>query len=485
MKKAWIICFMAVLFISGQSHAFRSTQFERAIVKVFAVSSPPNYNLPWQSGAQSMATGSGVVIEGGRVLTNAHVVAYRTYVQVQRQGDPTKYPARVIVTGHECDLALLEVEDEKFLEGVSGIPIGKMPDLRDKVAAYGFPIGGDKLSITEGVVSRIEMGRYSHCWKTLPVVQIDAAINPGNSGGPIIMKNKIVGIAFQGLGGADNVGYMIPPPVIEHFLTDVEDGDYDGFPGLGISFRTLENPYHRKYLGMKDDQTGVAVAEIEYNSSAWEVLEESDVILKVEGQTLANDGTVPFLGEERIMFGWLLVDKFPGDKADMTILRDGAKKEVSVKLKGSEQIVSTCRYDVMPTYYVFGGIVFQPLSLNYLQSFGGQWWYASPIELKYHLVMDTATPEKTEVVIMQMVLADEVNVGYHDLEDLVVKKVNGQPITDLRDLIDTIEATEGEFVKIETEDKETVVLSKSAAAEANKRILERYMIPSDRSEDMK
>jgi S1-C subfamily serine protease len=458
---------------------------DRAVVKVISVAAGPSYEQPWQTGPQNLQSGSGAVISPGMVLTNAHVVANQTFVQVQRQGDPKKYPAEVVAAGHECDLALLKVTDPNFNKGVKPLGVGKMPGVRDKVAAYGFPIGGDKLSITEGVVSRIEMGQYSHCWKTLPLVQIDAAINPGSSGGPVIKGGKIAGIAFQGMGQAENVGYMIPPPVISHFLEDVKDGAYDGFPSLGIHFQPLENPSHRKSLGMRDEQNGVLITRVAYESSAWGKLSPGDVILEVEGQELANDGTVPFVGGERIMFAFFLVDKFIGDAADMKILRDGREESVILPLKSSRSIISTCEFDVMPSYYLWGGLVFSALSLNYLQTWDVKWWYASPVELRYHLFNDISTPERQQVVILQYVLADEVNVGYHDVRDQVAARVNGEDVADLKDLVQRIEGTDREFIEIETEAGEKIVLFAAEARAANPRIMERYRIPADRSEDLK
>jgi S1-C subfamily serine protease len=153
-------------------------------------------------------------------------------VQVSRAYDPEKYMAYIEIVGHECDLAILRVKDKAFFEGLKPLSLGTLPKLRDDVAVYGFPTGGDKISITEGVVSRIEIQPYAHSDRNLLAVQIDAAINPGNSGGPVIQKGKIIGIAFQTNTEGENIGYMVPVPIIEHFLTDIEDGKYDGFPIL-------------------------------------------------------------------------------------------------------------------------------------------------------------------------------------------------------------------------------------------------------------
>jgi S1-C subfamily serine protease len=335
------------------------------------------------------------------------------------------------------------------------------------------------------VVSRIEIGQYSHCWKNLLQVQTDAAINPGNSGGPVIMDGKIVGIAFQGMAEADNVGFMIPPPVIEHFLKDAEDGKYDGFPILGVRIQTLENPDHRGALGMKEGQSGVVVSQVAYNSSAWGQLEVNDVIMKVEGQNVANDGTVPFQSGDRILFTYLLLNKFPGDQARLTILRQGEVKELTITLRLDQPLVSMCEFDTRPTYFIYGGMVFAPLTLNYMEASNKNWWASAPIEFRYHLDNDLPTPQRQDIVILTFVLADKVNVGYHDLTNQIVATVNGEKIADLKDLVAKIESAKTDYITIGTETGKTLVISVKNAQEATPRILERYRIPADRSPDLK
>ena len=136
-----------------------------------------------------------------------------------------------------------------FFEGVTPIPVGDLPSLSDRVSVLGYPVGGDRLSITEGIVSRIEMSQYAQSQRRLLAVQIDAAINAGNSGGPVVADGKIVGVAFQGYDEGQNIGYMIGAPVVQHFLTDMENGTFDGFPDLGITTQYLESSSHRHSLG--------------------------------------------------------------------------------------------------------------------------------------------------------------------------------------------------------------------------------------------
>src|SRR5438477_12889374 len=103
-----------------------------------------------------------------------------------------------------------------------------LPDAKDPVVVYGYPTGGTSLSVTKGIISRIEFTGYNLSVPGLRI-QIDAAINPGNSGGPAVVGEEMAGIAFSRLGGGtQNIGYIIPSEEIELFLKDIADGKYDG-----------------------------------------------------------------------------------------------------------------------------------------------------------------------------------------------------------------------------------------------------------------
>src|SRR5262249_7030516 len=146
------------------------------------------------------------------------------------------------------DLAVLKLEDESFFEKRPPLPRkAELPEVKDAVMVYGYPTGGTSLSITKGIVSRIEVVAYGHeTWGVR--IQIDAAINPGNSGGPALADDKMIGLAFSGLRGADNIGYIIPTEEVELFLKDVADGKYDGKPNMYDHLQTLENDALRKSL---------------------------------------------------------------------------------------------------------------------------------------------------------------------------------------------------------------------------------------------
>src|SRR5581483_1915504 len=198
----------------------------KSVVKLFTVTRKPDYYQPWSFGYQRTSGGSGCIVEGRRILTNAHVVTNAVFVQALKPGDVKKYTARVEWVSHDEELALLTVDDAGFFDDTLSVQWGGLPFRQDTVRVYGFPIGGNELSITEGVVSRIECITYTHSRRQLLALQTDAAFNPGNSGGPVFMDGKLVGVAFQAheKTTAQSIGYVVPMPVIEHFRREADTG---------------------------------------------------------------------------------------------------------------------------------------------------------------------------------------------------------------------------------------------------------------------
>jgi S1-C subfamily serine protease len=177
----------------------RPDEIAPSIVKVDVVASAPDFTAPWQRSSPEKGVGSGVVIDGKRILTNAHVVADQVNLEVQRGGVGKRFSAQVQYVCDPCDLAILSVADERFFDGVKAMRIGELPRPKQPVRVYGFPKGGDGLSVTEGVVSRIQFDYYSHSASRMLMVQVDAAMNSGNSGGPVVSDGKVVGISMQAL----------------------------------------------------------------------------------------------------------------------------------------------------------------------------------------------------------------------------------------------------------------------------------------------
>jgi S1-C subfamily serine protease len=480
------IFFLYIIFsIPLFSTELKYTQVARqAAVKITKTYISPNYCLPWKMKSYGSAVGSGAIINGKLILTNAHVVSDATFIQVQKENDPINYEAEVLFAAHDCDLALLKVKDENFFTGTVSLEFGEIPDLKSIVATYGYPVGGERISITEGVVSRIEIGLYAHSKKlALLMIQTDAAINAGNSGGPVMQDGKIVGIAFQAMADSSNIGYMIPTPIIKHFFEDIKDGRYDGFPDIGILTENMLNPAYREYLGMDNNHTGIIVTHVIQKSSAENKLKKGDVILSIDGNKIANDGSIPY-GDGRILFSIIADQKQIGDTVNIEILRDKRISSVPILLRQIPvRIPWYEEYETLPRYFIFGGIVFQPLNREFLKCWD-KWWFKADRKMLYnffYLERDNIHPERSEFIIINNVLPDSVNSYISDIHDSIVNVINNRKILKLEDVIEAFKNPLGQYHIIEVEGyNKPIIIKASEMDEANKRILKKYEIASDR-----
>jgi S1-C subfamily serine protease len=477
---------LILLLCSLGQIAYAQENVGAAIVKVFTVYAQYDYDMPWQILRQDRMTGSGCIIKGNRVLTNAHVVADQNFIQVKRAGDSRKYTAQVEAVAHAYDLAVLKVKNPSFFAGVEPLEIGSLSRMGDNVAVYGFPSGGDELCVTEGVVSRVEYRNYAHSGAYLLACQIDAAINSGSSGGPVIKDGKIVGIAFQSLKSGDNVGYMVPGTIVDHFLRDIQDGKYDGIPSLEISWQTMENSSLRTKYQMSGLQSGVLITHIPPASPAEQLLRVGDVVLSIDGRAIGNDGKIGFRDNERVHFEHAVHSKFIGDTVELKVLREGAVFEASIPLTvsiDSLALVPFRQYDRPPTYYILGGLVFQPLTGNYLNTWGKL--EKAPSYLVSQFYHGKRNGKRNQVIVLTNILGGEMTAGYEDAQNHIVSQVNGESISSMADLVRAVENNQGPYHTIVDEHGTHIVLERTKVADQSEILLKRYKIRSDRSEDLK
>ena len=135
----------------------------KGVVKIEMDSLTPDYATPWNTGRYQGGIGTGFLIGENAFMTNAHVVSNAERIYISMYGDSRKIPARVKFIAHDADLALLEADDPKPFKGIRPFEFSKnLPHLEDEVRVIGYPIGGNRLSVTRGVVSRIDFTTYAH-----------------------------------------------------------------------------------------------------------------------------------------------------------------------------------------------------------------------------------------------------------------------------------------------------------------------------------
>ncbi|WVZ96266.1 hypothetical protein U9M48_041924 [Paspalum notatum var. saurae] len=478
---------LAVDFKESQVAEFDDLEedtFLNAVVKVYCTHIAPDYGLPWQKQRQHSSSGSAFMIGDGKLLTNAHCVEHDTQVKVKRRGDDKKYIAKVLARGIECDLALLSVENEEFWKGTEALQFGRLPCLQDSVTVVGYPLGGDTISVTKGVVSRIEVTPYAHGTSDLLGIQIDAAINPGNSGGPAFNEQgECIGVAFQVYRSdeAENIGYVIPTTVVSHFLNDYQkNGKYTGFPCLGVLLQKLENPALRESLKVPSSE-GVLVRRVEPTAPASSVLRKGDVIVSFDGIAVGCEATVPFRSTERIAFRYLTSQKYAGDIAQLGIIRDGNSMKVQTILQPRKHLVPFHVDGGQPSYLIVAGLVFTPLTEPFIEE---ECEDTLGLKLLAKARYSLATFEGEQIVIVSQVLAHEVNIGYEHMGNQQVMKLNGTTIKNIHHLAHLVDTCKDKFLTFEFEDDFLVVLHREEATAASSDILKEHAIPSIRSSDL-
>jgi S1-C subfamily serine protease len=457
---------------------------EKSVVQIFTSYQEPNWSAPWIFDIPHRASGTGFLIDGNRIMTNAHVVAWTTQLIVRRYHDPKPYFAKVEFVAHDIDLAVIKVDDPDFYKGMKPLDFGSLPKVRSTVVTYGFPAGGQQISYTRGVVSRIEVEGYVHIGdRAFLAVQTDAAINPGNSGGPVIQDDKVVGVAFEGISGLQSTGYFIPTVIIHHFLDDIKDGTYDGVPEAGLRLSALQNPAFRRMLKLPDDsKRGVRVDQVLEIPSTQALIKPNDVVMQVGDYPVDDDGTITYDGNTVGVSAAVDLAQ-NGDTIPMKIWRDGAMIDVNLPVKVySDDDSQGNQYDVLPHYYIYGGLVFTPLSLDYLKTFGQDWSDSAGRELIYELVyrhLEDPKDWRPEPVVLASILDHPVNANFSTRGQAMVDKINGVRIERMSDVPKAFAATTGPDAIIEfLPDHHYEVIRKDDAEKANPNILSTYSVPT-------
>jgi S1-C subfamily serine protease len=460
-----------------------------SVVKIHATRRAPSVFRPWTKQEPEEVSGSGAVIDGKRILTNAHVVNYASQVYVQPFQSADRIAAKTVVIAPGIDLALLEVDDQKFFEDHPALKLAdRIPSAKESVNVYGYPVGGTELSVTEGIVARIEYAGYSYGEMGLRI-QVDAAINAGNSGGPAIVEEEIIGLVSSRIRQADNIGYLIPVEEIRMFLEDVSDGRYDGKPHLFDDTQTVENEALRTKLGLTSGVGGAMVATPWAAGSDYP-LRRWDVITKIGDHALDNDGKVRVREDLRLYFLYMVPKLAVEDRVGVTLLRNGESTEAAVPTLRERDLVIPYLKTEYPRYFVYGPLVFSAATQEFAGSLADAWFYRlvycrSPLVTRRY---DKVAFEGEElVVVCSPMFPHRITKGYDNPFSFVLKSVNDVEIRSLRHLVAFLRDLRDEDVVFAFADEhtETLVFDRKEIAASTEEILNDNGIRHECSEDLR
>lgn len=466
----------------------------RCLLQVFVTKAEKSYMHPWHVRPQKSGKGSAFVIDAAkrRIITNAHVVEDATVAHVRRLGVPKRWPAKVLHLSRVCDLALLTVEEDAFWTGMEDVDLVDTPHLQDQILVCGFPIGGDSLSITSGIVSRVTLCSYGTSTNKLLAIQIDAAINSGNSGGPVFLnlqERQVAGVAFlkHASSSADNIGYIIPKPVVDNFLQEIEVSGHVKYcctASVGFLCQPMENPYLREKYKLSKEQSGCLVFRISPLSVCSQHLKIGDIILEIDGQPLADDGTITFRDDERLSYAHTIRMKMVGETLHLKVLREGSELNLSYPIATRDPLVPEFHnLDCVPTYFIIGGLVFVPVTIPFMHhALGSQWRRGAPIRI-LNAMMGSKCAEDEQIIILHQILVADINFGYKQ-GMIQLKDFNGTPIRNLQHLAYLVDTCEEEFMEFTLDFGFRIVFRTTCAREESQAILEQHAVPHDRSPNL-
>jgi S1-C subfamily serine protease len=459
----WFLLLIFSLLISsfGEAHESSSlvSEVRSSVFKIYASSQTTLHSRPWTFESIANSSGSGFLIGPNLILTNAHVVAHAKSLFVQKDRDPEMRRAYVKFVAHDVDLALISLVDESGLKGIKPLSFADNARLGDSVLTIGFPIGGEEISVTKGIISRFDYRLYAHsAFSKRLLFQVDSAINHGNSGGPVFIDNKVLGVAFQSKMTDQNIGYVIPFLVVKRFLLDVQDGTYDKQPATGIHVRAwvTRNEEEKKL-------SGVEVTFVEKDSITDGVLMVGDRLLEVDGKPVGIDGKVIILGE-RISFKALFGLAQIGSSIKFKVLRNAKEETLTAKVRAYQPHFSSLSFERNPRFVSYGGLVFTPLSTNWLREKGPKWMEKTSPFLNYLYNFSEFDPffdEVSEFVILSSVLVKNFVPQSIFFLDGVVESFNGQKVKSLDHFHKLFEEEKKETSKIKFYNKRELLFVKT------------------------
>jgi S1-C subfamily serine protease len=453
-----------------------SAPVENSVVKVFATARGPDVFRPWQKQAPAEETGTGIVIDGKRILTAFRAVRYANDIQVQANQAGDKIQATVELYSNEMDLAVLKVEDESFFN--SHPPLARapgIPSIKEPVLVYGYPIGGTTLSITKGIISRIEFTPYAFPTYGLRI-QIDAALNQGNSGGPAVAGGRMVGMALSHLGGTENIGYIVPNEEIDLFLGNLAAGSYTRKPAFYDACQSLQNTALRPFLKLDKADEGMLVRRVDSDDEKYP-LREWDLIERVGDYPVDDQGMV-HEGELRLDYRYAIQRETKDGRVPMEVVRDGKHLKLEVPIPNGREMLVPGVGGTYPPYFIYGPIAFSKATQAFATAItdnaglrGAATWDRSPILNRRG--DRTAFPGEEIVVVSSPFFPSKLAEGYDLPMFHTVASINGTAVRNLRHLVELLRDARTDYVTIRFVDrnKEAIVLPRKETLAATDQIL--------------
>ena len=483
-----VLFLLACLALTGRSFSAEETKSEPplSVVRVNVTNQPWDFGRPWGKRPPYSRRAIGTVLTGNRVLVTAELVANASYVELEAAEGGLKAPATVEVVDYEANLALLKTEEAAFLKPLKPLEVAPA-STGDLLSVWQLESNG-ALLVTKGPMTTAEVTRYPIDDSPLLIYRLTTPLQFRDSSFvlPVVKDGKLAGLIMR-YDNTTNNADVLPAPVIEHFLKDAAKGHYAGFPRVGISSSSTRDPQFRRFLGLPADTAGgVYIADVlKDGPAATAGIEKGDVLLSVDGQAVDQDGNYKDRDYGKIGVSHLFSTRhYVGETVKFTVFRKGEKLEKTVTLgrrSVESYVIEPYVIDRAPNFYVLGGLVLCELSRQYLKEYGNDWQKKAPEQFVYFDRQQNELfkegPKK--VVFLNRVLPSDLTVGYEELSQLVVTKVNDVRLECLADLPAALAKAKDGLHKIEFDGEPGVIyLDAEGVAATTTELQRKYRLPA-------
>jgi hypothetical protein len=455
-----------------------SSPLRTGIVSVRVTGQDWNWRAPWEKQAPWTRTVTGLVVPGRKILLASTAFGNHLLVEAQKLGSEERTMARVELVDHEGPLAVVTVDEPAFWEGLEPLPLADRAPQEGDVAILRWQRSG-LLDAFPGAIRQVRSGRHGLSQTSLLTLEIGATADGLGESEVVIAKGRVAGLLTGRVGDAYGA---LAAPVLRQFLEGADKGEWRGFARAGIAWQDLTNPALRESLGLAPGETGIRLTRVARHGSAGGILKPGDVVLEMDGKKLDPTGYYEHPVYGRMLFALLFSDgRPPGETMPVKVLRGGERLDLELPLRAmppDQDRIPPYVYGRGPDYVVVGGLVFEELSRPYLSAWG-DWARRAPPRL---LIAVDREPEdegaeRQRIVLLSSVLPDAANLGYQELRDVIVERVNGRAVADLADLRAAFAAPRGDFHVVEFlpgQGAARLVLDAKEAEAAAARIREAY-----------
>jgi len=456
-----------------------------SVVRVNSTNQSYDFMRPWSKDAPFSRRGLGVLIDGGKILVSAELVQNSNYIELERADSGEKSLATVQVIDYEANLATLSSPDPKFLQGMQ--PLQTTTDVKtgDTLSVLQLESNGTPVS-TRALVTSVEVGKYALEDSGYLMFRMSCPLQFRENSFtlPIVKENKLAGFLMRYDSRSQTVD-AISSPVIEHFLAEAQHQPYKGFPRAGIGFSPTRDPQLRRYMKLQDSDGGVYINQVDQNGPAAKAgVKQGDVLVAIGDKQVDPDGNYlhPVYGKLSITH-LTTTEAYCGQNVTMTVIRNGERKDLDVELfrrSSEDYVIEPYTIGKPPRFYVLGGLVFQELTRQYLREWGTNWLKDAPQRLVYYdRFQSDLFPEKRKIVFLASILPTQDTVGYEQLNNLVVDKLNGRAILSLDDFAAAVKNPVNGYHKIEfQEDPHDIYLDARQVEEDAAQLQKIYSLPA-------